>query len=57
MQNKLSIDASQKDEIFYPLVIHSTGTKSKDNVNKGFRFTYKVDKNEYGIPKELNDGY
>lgn len=51
VQNKLSIDISQKDEAFYPLVIHSTGTKSKDKVNKGFWFTYKVDKNEYGIPK------
>jgi len=55
--NTLTIDASQKDVEFYPIIIHSVGYRGKAKIDKSYRIIYSMDKGKYVIPDELDGGY
>lgn len=57
LENKLTVDNSQKGDDFYPLVIHSVGHRGRDKVDEIFRIVYSMDKGEYIVPDEVNGGY
>lgn len=57
LENKLTVDNSQKNDDFYPLVIHSVGYHGKNKVDKTFRIIYTMDKGGYIVPDEVSGGY
>lgn len=57
LENKLTVDNSQNDDDFYPLVVHSVGHRGKTKIDKIYRVIYTIDKGEYIVPDEVNEGY
>ncbi|HHS9878696.1 hypothetical protein [Klebsiella aerogenes] len=57
IKNTLSVDTSQPDAEFYPVVIHSTGLSNNEKIDKTWSFQYAMDKGEYRIAENLQGGY
>lgn len=57
IENKLSIDSSQPDADFYPLIINSVGKRGATKINEKYKINYAMDKGGYIVPDELNEGY
>jgi hypothetical protein len=57
IENKLSIDSSQPDADFYPLIINSFGNQGATKINEKYKINYAMDHSEYIFPDKLNEGY
>lgn len=57
IENVLSVDDSQKDADFYPLLIHSTGFHGEKKFDEKYPITFSVDTGKYSVPDELNGDY
>ena len=57
IESKLTPDDSQKDLDYYPLIIHATGYKGGEKVDKIYRSFFSIDRGEYMTPEDINGSY